>query len=138
MQRTGFTQTTNNVTVARKVLTLAALTVLAGALTGHSPASPAQAKLEDDWRVEWRQYVALEILQQLTEACPMSVPSDQKAFESCQKTLFASAFLKDNMRDHVLWGGIKPNTRIDDLTLTQFNKEIRRGMYLPPVRNFQP
>ena len=95
---------TNNVTPARKVLTLAALAVLARALTGHSPASPAspaQAKL-DDWRVEWGQYVALEIVRQLTEACPMSDPSDQKAFESCQKTLFASAFLKDNMRDHVL------------------------------------
>ena len=99
LQRTGFTQTTNNVTLARKILTLAALAVLAGALTGHSPASPAQAKL-DDWRVEWGQYVAQEIVRQLTEACPMSDPGDQKAFESCQKTLFASAFLKDNMRDH--------------------------------------
>ncbi len=79
---------TNNVTPARKVLTLAALAVLARALTGHSPASPAQAKL-DNLRVEWGQYVALEILQQLTEACPMSDPGDQKAFESCQKTLFA-------------------------------------------------
>lgn len=108
---------------------LAALVFTAGASGAFAPA-PVQAR-QPEWRVEWAEYVGRELAKELAAACPMADPSDQKAFEDCQAVVFASPFIKDNMRSHVLWGGVKPDLRIEEQPLTQFNKDVWRGMYLP-------
>lgn len=111
------------------VSAVAVLVLAAGSWTGLGPAA-VQAK-QPEWRIEWAEYVGQELARELAAACPISDPSDQQAFEHCQKLVFASPFIKDNLRSHVLWGGIKPDLRIEEQPLTQFNRDVWRGVYLP-------
>ncbi len=95
-----------------------------------STTSIAPAKL-DDWRVEWAQHVAQGIVAELSEACPISDPGDQAAFDSCRAKVFKSTFIPENMADYVMWGGGKLDIALKDRGLTQFGKKIWVGLYLP-------
>ena len=86
---------------------------------------------QEDWRVEWAQHVADNLVTKMTEACPLADPGDQAAYDDCRAKVFASEAIADEVADYILWGGGKIDVALRDRSLTQFGKKIWIGLYLP-------
>jgi hypothetical protein len=73
------------------------------------------------------------IAQEAASLCPLSDPGDQQALDRCRSALFKDSYLKRSLRRIVLWGrpNPMPGGRLKDTTLTQLNREVLAGLYLP-------
>lgn len=69
---------------------------------------------------------------QLKQACPLTDPSSQAAFDQCRQTFFDNSLAKQLMGPIVLWGRQRdPKLTIKESSLTQFAPDIVAGMYMP-------
>ena len=76
---------------------------------------------------------ARQLALELSGACPLADPGDQKAFEACQQALFRGSLLRRSLSTILLWGrpSPRPSERLKDTTLTQFAPEAWTGLYAP-------
>jgi hypothetical protein len=74
-----------------------------------------------------------QLAAELSTACPIADPGDQKALDSCRQALFHGSRLRASLGAILLWGRPHPTpgTSLKDTALTQFAPEVWTGLYAP-------
>jgi hypothetical protein len=73
--------------------------------------------------------IASALAQDLASACPLAEADDQRAFDSCRRSLFGSA---DRLpfTQILLWGTERKGLLVRDMELTEFDSTMWSGLYL--------
>jgi hypothetical protein len=74
-----------------------------------------------------------QLAAELSTACPIADPGDQRALDACRQALFHGSLLRRSVDTILLWGRANPvpGASLKETPLTQFGPEVWTGLYAP-------
>jgi hypothetical protein len=76
--------------------------------------------------------MARDLAGELSRACPIARPNDEKALGACKQAMYAGTALRAKLSEFVLWGRMQSATAtLKETNLTQFGQDVFTRTYLP-------